>query len=60
MRLGITAGASAPEVLVQELLTRLAQTRDLSVSQLEGLRENVSFSLPHGLRHLGAQSARAC
>lgn len=60
MRLGITAGASAPEVLVQELLTRLAQTRDLSVSQLEGLRENVSFGLPHGLRHLGAQSARAC
>lgn len=60
MRLGITAGASAPEVLVQELLTRIAQTRDLSVSQLDGLRENVSFSLPHGLRHLGAQSARAC
>lgn len=59
-RLGITAGASAPEISVQEVLARLAQTRDLSVSQLEALRENVSFGLPHGLRQTGAQSAQAC
>jgi 4-hydroxy-3-methylbut-2-enyl diphosphate reductase len=59
-RLGVTAGASAPEVLVQELLSRLALTRDLSVSQLDGIRENVSFGLPHGLRLVGARSARAC
>jgi 4-hydroxy-3-methylbut-2-enyl diphosphate reductase len=38
MRLGITAGASAPDVLVQELLARLGQTRDLSVSELDGIR----------------------
>ena len=59
-RLGITAGASAPEVLVQDLLARLAKLREVSVSQLEGLRENVSFSLPPALRHTGARRARAC
>jgi 4-hydroxy-3-methylbut-2-enyl diphosphate reductase len=60
MRLGITAGASAPDVLVREVLDRLAQSRDLSVSQLETLRENVSFSLPHAMRDTGARTARAC
>ena len=59
-RLGITAGASAPDVLVREVLDRLAQTRDVSVSQLDGRRENVSFSLPHALRETGARAARAC
>jgi 4-hydroxy-3-methylbut-2-enyl diphosphate reductase len=59
MRLGITAGASAPDVLVQELLARLGQTRDLSVSELDGIRENVSFSLPPALRRMSARSVRA-
>jgi len=58
-RLGITAGASAPDVLVEELLTRLAQTRHLSVSPLDGVRENVSFSLPPALRRMDARAARA-
>lgn len=60
MHLGITAGASAPDVLVQELLARLAQTRHVTVSTLDGVKEHVSFTLPHALRQTGAQSARAC
>jgi 4-hydroxy-3-methylbut-2-en-1-yl diphosphate reductase len=60
MRLGLTAGASAPDVLLREVLARLAQIRDLSVSALDGVREHVSFGLPHALRHTGAQTARAC
>ncbi|WP_281198729.1 4-hydroxy-3-methylbut-2-enyl diphosphate reductase [Novosphingobium rosa] len=59
MRLGVTAGASAPDVLVQELIARLGQTRDLSVSELDGIRENVSFSLPPALRRMGLRTAQA-
>ena len=47
---GITAGASAPDELVQSVVDWLAQFRKVSVSQLEGIAENVSFSLPVSLR----------
>ena len=48
--IGITAGASAPEELVQSVIDRLSQRRRVSVSQLDGIAEIVSFSLPPGLR----------
>jgi 4-hydroxy-3-methylbut-2-enyl diphosphate reductase len=47
---GITAGASAPEELVAGLVDKLAENREVTVSQMAGIEENVSFSLPKGLR----------
>jgi 4-hydroxy-3-methylbut-2-en-1-yl diphosphate reductase len=49
-KIGITAGASAPEVLVQELIARLKQLGVISVRQLEGVQEQVHFPLPPGLK----------
>ena len=48
-RIGVTAGASAPEVLVQEVIARLRQFGAHDVSELEGIDENVVFSLPRAL-----------
>jgi 4-hydroxy-3-methylbut-2-enyl diphosphate reductase len=47
---GVTAGASAPEVLVEEVIERLASLRQVSVHELDGIDENVAFSLPSALR----------
>ena len=46
---GITAGASAPEVLVQEVIVRLKQLGATSVQELQGISENVVFPLPKAL-----------
>jgi 4-hydroxy-3-methylbut-2-en-1-yl diphosphate reductase len=46
---GVTAGASAPEVLVQGLLHRLAQSFALSVEEIDAERETVIFKLPRVL-----------
>ncbi len=51
-RVGITAGASAPEVLVNELIARLKALGARSVHTLEGIQESVVFTLP---RELSAQ-----
>ena len=48
-RVGVTAGASAPEVLVQEVIARLRELGARSVKQLDGIEENVTFPLPKGL-----------
>jgi 4-hydroxy-3-methylbut-2-enyl diphosphate reductase len=48
-RVGVTAGASAPEVLVQETLARLKALGARSVRTLQGAAENVTFPLPKGL-----------
>ena len=47
--LGITAGASAPELLVRELVDRLAERYDLTEHEIETTRENIAFKLPKGL-----------
>ncbi len=47
--LGLTAGASAPESLVQATLKHLAQQRDVRVETLDGVDENVEFRLPKRL-----------
>ena len=47
---GITAGASAPELLVQEVIDALRQHGGLAVRDLDGREENITFSLPKGLR----------
>jgi 4-hydroxy-3-methylbut-2-en-1-yl diphosphate reductase len=48
-RIGVTAGASAPEVLVQAVITRLKELGAKNVRALEGVEENVTFPLPKGL-----------
>ena len=47
---GITAGASAPEVLVQEVVKRLVELGGNAPQELVGIPENVVFSLPKELR----------
>ena len=49
-RVGVTAGASAPEVLVQDVIARLRALGALEVRELEGTPENVTFPLPRGLQ----------
>jgi 4-hydroxy-3-methylbut-2-enyl diphosphate reductase len=48
-RIGVTAGASAPEVLVQQVITRLRAMGAASVRELDGVQEHVTFPLPKGL-----------
>jgi 4-hydroxy-3-methylbut-2-enyl diphosphate reductase len=48
-RVGVTAGASAPEVLVNELIERLKSMGAGDVRQLEGITESVVFTLPREL-----------
>lgn len=48
-RIGISAGASAPELLVQQVIDRLKSLGAISVRNMQGLHENVSFPLPKGL-----------
>jgi 4-hydroxy-3-methylbut-2-enyl diphosphate reductase len=47
--IGVAAGASAPEVLVQNVVTRLRELGVESVSEVEGILENVVFPLPKAL-----------
>ena len=46
---GITAGASAPEILVQAVIDKLKALGADSVRDLEGIEERVTFPLPKGL-----------
>jgi len=49
-RVGVTAGASAPEVLVEALADRLSNGNEHKVAQLHGAEENVTFALPRELQ----------
>jgi 4-hydroxy-3-methylbut-2-enyl diphosphate reductase len=46
---GVTAGASAPEVLVQAVIARLKSLGAVSVKELDGTPEKVTFPLPKAL-----------
>jgi 4-hydroxy-3-methylbut-2-enyl diphosphate reductase len=48
-RVGLTAGASAPEILVREVIERLNALGIGTVEQLDGAQERVAFALPKGL-----------
>ncbi len=48
-RVGLTAGASAPDILVQQVIARLRELGVASVQRLPGVREEVHFPLPLGL-----------
>lgn len=49
-RFGVTAGASAPEVLVQQVVQRLRQICNQDPEELRGVEENIVFSMPKELR----------
>ncbi|MDB4138338.1 4-hydroxy-3-methylbut-2-enyl diphosphate reductase [Methylophilaceae bacterium] len=44
--IGITAGASAPEILVQQLISEIKKYSDIHISEINGIEENVIFKLP--------------
>jgi 4-hydroxy-3-methylbut-2-en-1-yl diphosphate reductase len=52
-RVGLTAGASAPDVLVQQVIDRLRAMGAISVRRLQGAEEHVRFPLPKGLGGTG-------
>jgi 4-hydroxy-3-methylbut-2-en-1-yl diphosphate reductase len=49
-RVGLTAGASAPEILVQDVITRIKALGATSVRKMNGIEETVKFPLPKGLK----------
>jgi 4-hydroxy-3-methylbut-2-enyl diphosphate reductase len=56
-RVGLTAGASAPELLVQQVIDRLRAFGALSVRKMAGVEETVHFPLPKGLKLDGEPAA---
>ena len=48
-RVGLTAGASAPDILVQQVIARLKALGALSVRRMAGVEETIHFPLPKGL-----------
>ncbi|MBT7757804.1 MAG: 4-hydroxy-3-methylbut-2-enyl diphosphate reductase, partial [Rhodospirillaceae bacterium] len=48
--IGISAGASAPEILVEEVLTAFRQHFDVSIEQVTTANEDMEFKLPAALR----------
>jgi len=49
-RIGLTAGASAPEVLVREVIDRIRAFGAVSVRKMDGIQETVKFPMPKGLK----------
>jgi 4-hydroxy-3-methylbut-2-en-1-yl diphosphate reductase len=49
-RVGLTAGASAPEVLVSEVIDRIRSFGAVSVRKMDGIKEAVKFPLPKGMK----------
>ena len=56
-RVGLTAGASAPELLVQQVIDRIRALGAVSVRKMDGIEETVKFPLPKGLRMDGVPTA---
>jgi 4-hydroxy-3-methylbut-2-enyl diphosphate reductase len=49
-RVGLTAGASAPEILVRQVIERIKVLGAVSVRKMDGIEETIKFPLPKGLR----------
>jgi 4-hydroxy-3-methylbut-2-enyl diphosphate reductase len=49
-RVGLTAGASAPEVLVEQVVARIKSLGAVSVRKMDGIKETVKFPMPKGLK----------
>ncbi|MPM27707.1 hypothetical protein SDC9_74220 [bioreactor metagenome] len=48
--MGLTAGASAPEVLVKDVISRIKELGATSVRKMDGVEETLKFPLPKGLK----------
>ena len=55
-KVGLTAGASAPDVLVQDVIARLRALGAVSVRTLDGIQETIKFPLPKGLKMDGPET----
>ncbi len=55
-RVGLTAGASAPEILVRQVIDRIKALGAISVRTMDGLTESVKFPLPKGLKIDGSDA----
>ena len=51
-QLGVTAGASAPEILIDQLIVRLGDFGFKDIELLDGIEENVNFNIPFELRDI--------
>ncbi len=51
-RIGVTSGASAPEILVKDVIAKLKSQGVASVRELDGITETIAFPLPKGLNYL--------
>jgi 4-hydroxy-3-methylbut-2-enyl diphosphate reductase len=49
-RIGLTAGASAPEVLVKAVIRRIRALGGVTIRKMDGIEETVKFPLPKGLK----------
>ena len=49
-KIGISAGASAPEILVESVIEYLATIRDIEIKPIDGIQENIVFNIPKELR----------
>jgi 4-hydroxy-3-methylbut-2-enyl diphosphate reductase len=58
-RVGLTAGASAPDILVQQVIARLKALGAVSVQRMHGVEETVQFPLPMGLGDKSMQQVAA-
>ncbi|WP_395141599.1 4-hydroxy-3-methylbut-2-enyl diphosphate reductase [Schlegelella aquatica] len=59
LRVGLTAGASAPDVLVQQVIARLKELGAVAVRRMQGVQETVHFPLPKGLGDKSMNEAAA-
>jgi 4-hydroxy-3-methylbut-2-en-1-yl diphosphate reductase len=56
LKVGLTAGASAPDVLVQDVIARLRAMGAVSVRTLDGIQETIKFPMPKGLKLESAEN----
>jgi len=56
-KVGVTAGASAPEILVSEVIQRLKDEGGEAVAEYEGIEETITFSIPKALRRMDIHSS---
>ena len=55
-RIGVTAGASAPEILVRQVIDRIKALGAVSVRKMDGIQETIKFPMPKGLKLDGAEN----
>ena len=48
--LGLSSGASAPEILIQNLITKIKEIRNIQIEEVVSATENVSFKIPATLQ----------